>query len=262
MCLVLLAFQCHPDVNVLLAGNRDELKSRPSAPPAMISAEPPIYAGRDLEAGGSWMGRNGYGLMAALTNRRGTRAASPEARSRGGIVMELLRHSRPEAAAAWLAEEPIGLYRPFSMLFGDRERFYFFSSEETAPPRPLAPGFYALSNSSLDDRDWPKVDRSHLFFRRHRHLDGERLIRELQIFLGDATPPDNLTSPDRNEEIHGVLGAVFIRNPEYGTVSSTILTAGGSLGERYYFAEGSDLEKGPTTSFKIISFAGLAGGIP
>ena len=190
MCLILLAFQAHREVNLLLAGNRDEFFGRPSAPPTVIAANPAIFAGRDLEAGGTWMGRNEAGLMAALTNRRNPAAQIPaDVRTRGEIVVKLLGHRQPELAAEWLEGLTPDRYRPFSVLFGDPTRFYYFSSEERGPPRSLAPGFYALSNSTLDDRSWPKVDRSHRFFEVNGNLPGQELVEKIQTFLADATPP-------------------------------------------------------------------------
>ncbi len=255
MCLVLLAFQARSDTEVLLAGNRDEFHGRPSAPPAVVHHDPPIYAGLDLEAGGTWMGRNAHGMLAALTNRHAPQyVVPPDVRSRGGIVLELLRHAEPEPAADWLAGLPTRSYRPFNVLFGNPRRFYYFASADGAPPAALEPGLYALSNSSLDDRSWPKVGRALEFLERTRDEPGEAMLAALQDFLGDATPPDERESPSRTEEIHGALGAVFIRATGYGTVSSTILTVGGALGDRYYFAEGKALARQGREAFRLMEF--------
>lgn len=238
MCLILLAFKAHPDADVVLAGNRDEYIARPSAPPAVIGQNPVIHAGLDLEAGGTWMGRNEHGLLAALTNTRDPAFSDPpDVLSRGGIVRGLLEHRDPEGAAAWLATQDPDRYRPFNVLFGNGEAFFSYASRGGSTPILLQPGFHALSNSTLNDRSWPKVMRSHNFFTRYRQQPGEAFLMALQAFLCDPTPPDTLPAEDREEEIHGPLGAVFIGTPGYGTVSASIITSGGSLGERYYFAE-------------------------
>jgi uncharacterized protein with NRDE domain len=241
MCLILLAYRCHPDVDILLAGNRDEFQRRPATPPALVQEHPRIWAGRDLEAGGTWMGRNEHGLMAGLTNRRSSDSPPPDPRSRGEIVMGLLQHREPAAAAAWLANQPHTKFRPYSVLFGNFEAFYFFSPREEQAPRRLAPGFYALSNSTLDDRTWPKVERSHAFLRAHAATPGEGLLDDLQRFLCDPTPADAQPSVIHGEEIHGAMGAIFIQSDGYGTVSSSIYTYGGRLGDRYCFAERADM---------------------
>jgi uncharacterized protein with NRDE domain len=244
MCLVLLWYGAHPDADLLLAGNRDELYRRPSVPPAVIARDPLVCAGRDLEGGGTWMGRNEAGLVAAITNRHGVERPVPrDVRSRGEIVLRVLQHRGPEAAAEWVAALPLARYRAFNLLFGSARALYYFSSEEGQPPRLLARGFHALSNSSLDDRSWPKVARAHRFAGEHQDARGETLLADLQRFLADRTPPDSLAPRSRDEEIHGALGAVFIETPDYGTVSSTILTLGGRLGDRYYYAEGTDMRR-------------------
>lgn len=260
MCLILLAYRCHPDVEVLLAGNRDEFLRRAAVPPERVQASPRIWAGRDLEAGGTWMGRNEHGLLAALTNRRSAAPPPPEVRSRGEIVLGLLRHRTPGEAARWLAEQPHARFRPYSVLFGDAQSFHAFSPQDANPaagPRRLEPGVYALSNSTLDDASWPKVERSQHFLRERLGRPGAALLADLQRFLCDATPADAQPSLVPGEEIHGAMGAVFIRGNGgvvpgdspgappafggYGTVSSSIFTSGGRLGDGYWFAERADM---------------------
>ena len=246
MCLILLVFRAHPDTSVLLAGNRDEFYHRPSAPPAQICDDPPIFAGRDMEAGGTWMGRNAAGMMAALTNgRRFDRAVPPNPRSRGELVTGLLRQDSAEAAAAWLTAQPLERYRPFNVLFGDPQVFYYYSSLEERPVTALEPGRYALSNSTLNDVSWPKVACSLSFLRQNADTAGEELLRRVQSFLCDGAPPDQEPSADLSEEVHGALGAVFIRTANYGTVSQSILTEGGALGRRYYFSPETHLQQTP-----------------
>ncbi len=265
MCLLLLAYRAHPEVEILLAGNRDEFYRRPAQAPALVWEHPRIYAGLDREAGGTWMGRNEHGLVAALTNRRQPGFQPPPGvRSRGEIVMGLLRQPTVAAAREWLAGLPHRSYRPYSVLFGSRDGFSYFSPQDAGPAaapsavpalRALQPGFYCLSNSTLDDRSWPKVERAHRFFERHRHLPGEALLARLQEFFRDPTPSDTLPSADIAEEIHGAMGAVFIRTPEYGTVSSSIITLGGKLGARYYYAEAAAMlaaKEGGPAAFRLL----------
>lgn len=255
MCLVLLAFRAHPDATVILAGNRDEIYARASTPPQKIEGDPVKYAGLDQEKGGTWMGKNENGMMAALTNQRGGRLPDPDLEaSRGEIVMNLLQFTDPEMAAQWLGSVTMEKYKPFSVLFGNSRSFYYFSSESKKLPHKLGTGFYALSNSSLDDKTWPKVARAHAFFQQNRKRSGESLLLHLQDFLGDVTPPDESTINEPGEEIHGAMGAVFIQTPGYGTVSSTIITEGGTLGRRYYYAKGEALKEDPGSAFQNQQF--------
>lgn len=243
MCLILLSYGAHPDVDVLLAGNRDEFYNRPSAPPAVIHDNPVIVAGRDLEAGGTWMGRNELGLVAGLTNgRRFDETPPPDVRSRGELVSGLLMHRAPQDAAEWLTAQPLERYRPFNVLFGGTAGFFYYSSLLPDPVRALEPGVYALSNSTLNDVSWPKVNRALEFLNANRATGGEELLQRTEVFLSDGTHPDQEESPHLMEEIHGALGAVFIRTSAYGTVSQTIITEGGRLGRRYYFSPETHLQ--------------------
>lgn len=242
MCLILLVYRAHPDCPLILAGNRDEFYARTAEPPALIARAPRIYAGRDLEAGGTWMGRNEYGVLAGLTNRRSSQAP-PDARSRGEIVSHLLAQRDVDAAGAYLADLEVQRYRPFNVLFGTTERFFYAASREGARPRELEPGTYALSNSFLDDRSWPKVARALRFLKRSRTLAGEEILLAIQAFLCDPTPPDALAPAEPGGEDHGPLGAVFVQTPGYGTVSASLLTVGGRLGDRYYYAEATAMRE-------------------
>lgn len=243
MCLLLLAFRTHPDAPLILGGNRDEFFSRPTRPPHLLQERPRIVGGLDLEAGGTWMGRNEHGLVAALTNRRITGVDAGAFRSRGTIVLELLRHTGPEEAARWLASLPVAEYRPFNVLFGDTAHWYYFSSLDDRRPRPLDPGTYALSNATLDDASWPKVSRSHAFLARAAGLPGEAYLGALQAFLCDPpdAPPLGVGRPGRPGALP--MDVVLVDTPGYGTVSASVITAGGTLGTRYYHADGDALRQ-------------------
>jgi uncharacterized protein with NRDE domain len=132
------------------------------------------------------------------------------------------------------------------VLFGSTEAFYYFSPRDDAAPRSLKPGFYALSNSTLDDRTWPKVARSHAFLQAHAAVPGETLLADLERFFCDPTPADAHPSVVPGEEIHGAIGAVFIRSDGYGTVSSSVMTHGGRVGDQYRFAERTDMLQAAT----------------
>ena len=261
MCLILLAYKTHPDADLVLGGNRDEFRSRPSAPPAVIFRDPVIHGGRDLDAGGTWLGRNAHGMVAALTNRRpgpGDPADAP--RSRGEIVLELLRRRSPEEAAAWIGALDPGQYRPFNVLFGSAGGCFSHGSDHGPHLRRLEPGLHVLSNSTLNDDSWPKVALSRRFLEQSLPLDGETFLLAMQAFLcgADLPAPSLPGSPQESQgqssggdgwdaaltwEPQGALGEVFVETPDYGTVSASILTMGGKLGARYYFAEAEAMRR-------------------
>src|SRR5919107_2356449 len=98
MCLILLALDTHPDYGLVLAANRDEFYDRPTAPSAYWEDAPDVLAGRDLRAGGTWLGLDRRGRLAAVTNYRQGRRAAPAPRSRGHLVGDYLT-GRLDAAA-------------------------------------------------------------------------------------------------------------------------------------------------------------------
>jgi hypothetical protein len=111
---------------LLVAANRDELASRPTRPPGRHWPDrAEVVAGLDLQAGGSWLGLNDYGVVAGILNRVGTLGAAAGKRSRGELVLEALDHADAASAAAALAEIDPDAYRPFNLIIADaRDAFW------------------------------------------------------------------------------------------------------------------------------------------
>jgi uncharacterized protein with NRDE domain len=62
-----------------------------------------LVAGLDVLAGGSWLGINDWGLVAAVLNRHGSLGPEANRRSRGELVLEALDHADAVAAAEALS---------------------------------------------------------------------------------------------------------------------------------------------------------------
>jgi Transport and Golgi organisation 2 len=126
MCTVVLLRRPQAPWPLLLAANRDELRSRPWRPPARHWPDrPDVVAGRDVEAGGSWLGVNDDGVVAAVLNRVGSLGPAAGKRSRGELVLEALDHADAAAAAAALVDLDADAYRPFNLVVGDaRDAFW------------------------------------------------------------------------------------------------------------------------------------------
>jgi len=90
MCLIVFAHKQHPDYHLILAANRDGFYERPTRPAAFWNAAPEMLAGKDLQAGGTWMGLTRFGRFAALTNYRDSKSIIPEVESRGTLVTNYL----------------------------------------------------------------------------------------------------------------------------------------------------------------------------
>src|ERR1700757_303381 len=104
MCLILLAWQAHSEYPLIVAANRDEFYSRRTRPASWWGEAVSLLAGRDEEAGGTWLGINRRGRFAALTNVRSPSERNPHATSRGLLVLSALQTSL--ALAPWLQDGP------------------------------------------------------------------------------------------------------------------------------------------------------------
>ena len=90
MCLILVAWRVHPSFPCVVAANRDEYFGRPTAEADWWEESGDILAGRDLQAGGTWLGVTRGGRFAALTNFRDPAAITPDVPSRGTLVTGFL----------------------------------------------------------------------------------------------------------------------------------------------------------------------------
>ena len=130
MCTVVILRRPGNDWPLLLAANRDEMRDRPSAPPARHWPERAhVVAGIDLQASGTWLGLNDEGLVAAVLNRPQSLGPAAGYRSRGELPLEALDHADADAAAKALAEIDPAAYRTFNMVVADeRDAFWLRSA--------------------------------------------------------------------------------------------------------------------------------------
>ena len=89
MCVVAFAWQLHPRWRLVLAGNRDEFHARPTAALAAWP-ESGVIAGRDLQSGGTWVGLDGRGRVAVVTNVRDGLRPPHAGPSRGALPVRFL----------------------------------------------------------------------------------------------------------------------------------------------------------------------------
>lgn len=159
MCLVAFAWQLDPEMPLLLLANRDEFFERPSAALAPWSQSPALLAGRDLRAGGTWLGFNRNNRrLAVITNVRELDAPSPPSpRSRGALIPEfLLGEAGPRDFARGLAAQGESRYEGFNLLLFEGDEGWWVSNRGGA--LPLEPGVHGLSNAALNT-PWPKLER-------------------------------------------------------------------------------------------------------
>jgi uncharacterized protein with NRDE domain len=154
MCLILFAWQQHPDYPLIVIANRDEYYARPTRS-AHWWEDTDIFAGRDLEAGGTWLGVNRRGRFAAVTNVREPGGMTPGKCSRGELTRAYLEGSdNAETYLQGLAQRDQH-YAGFNLLLGDTRDLWFYSNREQQIRR-IAAGVYGVSNGYFDE-PWPKL---------------------------------------------------------------------------------------------------------
>jgi len=219
MCLILVAWQAHPEFPLVVAANRDEFFARPSARAGRWEEDARIQGGRDLEAGGSWLGIRDDGRFAAVTNVR--EPGVPKGRlSRGQLTREfLLGDGAPEACAAAIDGS---LFSGFNLLLGDSGALCYRSNRDGAARR-LAPGVYGLSNHLLDT-PWPKLVSAKARFT--TALSGLPSFEAFFAILGDREIVPDASLPDSGVSLEWerMLSAIFVKSDTYGTRASTVLT--------------------------------------
>lgn len=244
MCLLVFAWKTCPDVPLVFAGNRDELHARPAAAAGFWEDAPRILAGRDLQAGGTWLGATIGGRFAVVTNYRDGPNPVSGRRSRGELPTEFLRGGMTPQAYILQVQTRRDDYAGFSLLAGDRDTLWYISNRG-ADAQAVTPGIHGLSNHLLDT-PWPKVTRS--FERLHLLLESGHLTSDALLhLLADRTPADSPALPDTGigPELERTVSSPFVVNSRYGTRCSTLILLGDDsirFTERRFDSTGAALE--------------------
>jgi uncharacterized protein with NRDE domain len=222
MCLIGLALDADPRFPLVVAANRDEFFDRPTAALDWWRASPDgpwLLGGRDLMAGGTWLGLSNRGRIGMLTNVRDPLRQNADAASRGALV------------TAWLeGEDPVTQrHNPYNLVGGDLAGgAWWVRSDSDSAPQPIAPGLHALSNAALNT-PWPKARRLQAAMAHALHAadDVASLEQALWALLDDRKPPADDELPDTGvgPDLERMLSPVFISTPDgrYGTRSSTLI---------------------------------------
>ena len=229
MCLILFAYRAVTGVPLIVAANRDERFDRPAAPAAIWDDHPEILAGRDLAAGGTWLGVTTSGRFAAATNFRNPATHRADAPTRGDLVKAFLVGEMSARTYIERIVPAAAAYNGFCLLVGDARELFFYSNRAQAPVR-IEPGIHGLPNHLLN-APWPKVVKGRAGL--------AKLTREPFTFdaylqlLNDTTPAADCDLPRRGRDLERERrhSALRILGPEYGTRCSTVLriTSDGSI---------------------------------
>ncbi|GAA3531958.1 NRDE family protein [Zobellella aerophila] len=231
MCLIAFSWDPGGKMPLLLLANRDEFYARPTAAADWWPGPAGVWAGRDLQAGGTWLGLTKTGRFAALTNFRNGVPQHPLAPSRGALVADFLdTHISPEHYSRRLMTRA-NEYNGFNLVVGDiygvtgPASVWYCGNQIGAEARSLPAGLYGLSNAVLDT-PWPKLERLKA---RLAGLGGDHrgLVDACMRFLSDPTQADEgelpMTGVSREWELD--LSSIFIVRPDYGTRAQTVVQA-------------------------------------
>jgi len=224
MCTLIILRRPDNPWPLILAANRDEMLDRPwTAPGRHWADRPEVVAGRDNLAGGSWLGVNATGVVAAVLNRHGTLGPAPGVRSRGELVLEALDHPDAASAAKAFADLDPKAYRSFNLVIADNRDAFLVRSLGASGHKvvPVPPGLSMLTAHELND-------------------ESSARIRYYRPRFAEAAPPDpeqgslasweKLLASREHEPDAGPHGALTIvtneengRRTGYGTSSSSVI---------------------------------------
>src|SRR5437773_1341863 len=208
MCLLVIFFRAVPDAALVVGANREEFYDRPGEPPQILGGPIRAVGGRDPRAGGTWLGVNARGVVAAVTNRP-LPAPPPKARSRGLLVRDLLGCATAKEAVELATRElDSHRYAGCNVFCGDAERAVILEAAEWLRVRPLPPGLHVLTNRDINDGSDPRVLYTFDYLGQRDYPNAAACLKALQSLCGqtnDQHPP------------------ICLRGDKKGTVSSSLV---------------------------------------
>jgi uncharacterized protein with NRDE domain len=246
MCTIVAIRGVRPDLPLVLATNRDEFYARPSTGAVRLLDEPSTVGGRDLLAGGTWMGVTRSGLFVGVTNHRGA-PRDGNKKSRGEVVLAALRLGDVDAIARHVAGLDGSAYNPFNLMWGDARSLrvaYARADSRTVELDSVPEGVHVLPNDRLDSPSFIKVKRANELLAPVLHAERSRLLAGVQAMLADRQLPalEDLPDPEPesqlDRELLRQLAALCVRTPSYGTRSSTVVMLQPGRVMEYWVADG------------------------
>ena len=208
MCLLAIFFRAVPDAALVVGANREEFYDRPGEPPQVLEGPIRAVGGRDPRAGGTWLGVNARGVVAAVNNRP-LPAPPPKDRSRGLLVRDLLGCATAKEAVELATRElDSRRYAGCNVFCGDAERAVILEAAEWLRVRPLPPGLHVLTNRDINDGSDPRVLYTFDYLGQRDYPNAAACLKALQSLCGqtnDQHPP------------------ICLRGDKKGTVSSTLV---------------------------------------
>jgi len=229
MCILFFALNQHPDYPVIICANRDEFHQRPTQ--AMHWWQPPVnsnkvLAGKDLQAGGTWLGLSELGSFSALTNFRQPALFDKNKKSRGELVLQAIdkinnnQQQRFEDQLTTTTDQ----YNGYNLVFGKLNKLSCFDNV-SKKVQPLTDGVHSLCNGALDDI-WPKMALGQAalvsLIKKDLPLNIEQLFTLMKNTQQAKT--EDLPNTGVSKAWEHFLSAIFIKSKQYGTRTTNIIT--------------------------------------
>lgn len=230
MCILFFAIEQHPKYPVIICANRDEFHQRPSQKMHLWPAQQ-ILAGKDLAAGGTWLGLDLQGNFAALTNFRQGDKLDASKKSRGDLALKALEIlGAPSETPNKLSQFSQALetnaeqYNGYNLIYGPLQQLACFDSVNKRHHK-LSAGFHSICNGALDDI-WPKMARGQQQLEQLILTHAELPIEQLFTLMTNPSQaePEQLPSTGISQTWEQMLSSIFIVSPEYGTRTTTLIT--------------------------------------
>lgn len=236
MCTLAIYLAVFDEYAAVIAANRDEYLDRPATVPTELCRHPQVIGGKDLIAGGTWLGVSEYGLVAGILNRHTPPATNPNLRSRGLLCLDALRCASLKEAADLVQDQDGARYNPFNLLVtSGTTAFVAQNRGDGIRLSWLAPGLHLLTNLDLDDFECPRISRSFSRFQavaaqpriaRNQPLMRQRLVEILA---------DHSTQLDPRS---GLPNSLCIHRSGYGTRESSLIFVEKDRRIEHFFAPG------------------------
>lgn len=222
MCLIFLSINNHPTYKLIVAANRDEFYNRKTVAAHFWRDHPEILAGRDLEAGGTWMGISKTGKISMVTNYRDLKNLKHNAPSRGHLVSDFLLNGDKPDAYLKLVSQKGSEYNGYNLIVGSADELYYYSNYKEGVER-VPDGLHGLSNHLLNT-PWPKVRWG---IKKLEPILAQSKINTDQLFdllyNDQRANDDQLPDTGIGLERERALSSMFIKSPNYGSRSSTVI---------------------------------------
>mgnify|MGYP001174444977 CR=1 FL=1 len=252
MCLIIFAHRVIDKFPLVLSANRDEFFSRKSRDAQFWREElgcSNLLAGKDLEAGGTWIGATKDGKFAAITNLRINAEDDQALISRGALTLEYLLGKESPYKFAKKVVGNLSSYRGFNLLMGSKREIVFLNSREKSI-LTLGSGIYAFANNTLNS-DHPKIVRGKNKLAELLN-NGAELNPDLLIDImkdRKIAAYNSLSKSTLPKDLEEKLSAIFVSDPDrnYGTLCSTAIVTN-SNGNTQFIEQNYDKLGRPTRS--------------